>query len=223
MKLASILAFLILYNAHAFCADKPTLQALRASGAPKIDGNLNDACWQNIPFVPTTITYAPEYGKPPSEKSEIKVVYDNTAIYIGAYLYDDHPDQIKHQLSQRDDPGPLADNFIVGFDTYDDGINGYRFQVTAAGVQYDEKGSPQNQHDASWDAVWESAASINSDGWVCEIKIPYSAIRFPSSSPQDWGLQFGRNIIRLGELDLWSPVDPKVSGIINQWGEIIGA
>ncbi|HYV94844.1 MAG TPA: DUF5916 domain-containing protein [Chitinophagales bacterium] len=222
MKLASILSFLILFISDAFCTDKPTLQAIRAAGSPKIDGNLSDACWQNIPFVPTTITYAPEFGKPPSERSEIKVVYDNSAIYIGAYMYDDHPDQIKHQLSQRDDPGPLADNFIVGFDTYDDGINGYRFQVTAAGVQYDEKGSAQNQHDASWDAVWESAASIKSDGWVCEIKIPYSAIRFPSSSPQDWGLQFGRNITRLGELDLWSPVDPKVSGIINQWGKLLG-
>src|ERR1043165_6831893 len=118
MKLVSILFLSAFFVTQSWCADKPTLHAIRTTSSPKIDGNLNDDCWQNIPFVNTTITYAPEFGKPPSERSEIKVLYDNTAIYIGAYLYDDHPDQIKHQLCQRDDPGALADDFIVGLDTY---------------------------------------------------------------------------------------------------------
>ncbi|MEO5674405.1 MAG: DUF5916 domain-containing protein [Chitinophagales bacterium] len=222
MKSVCTLFFIIILIQECLCADKPSFQAIRATSPVKIDGRLDDACWQNIPSVSTTITNAPEFGKLPAEKTEIKVIYDNTAIYIGANMFDNHADQIKHQLSQRDDPGALADNFIAGFDTYDDGLNGYRFQVTAAGVQYDEKASPQNPHDASWDAVWESAISINDDGWVCEIKIPYSAIRFPSVSIQNWGMQFGRTIMRLGELDLWSPVDPKVSGIINQWGKLVG-
>ncbi len=222
MKLVSLLLFLLSFSVQSFSAEKPELQATRATSSPKIDGNLDDACWKNIPSVGTSVTFAPEFGKTPSERSEIKIAYDDAAIYIGAYLFDDHADKILHQLSQRDDAGALADNFIVGFDTYNDGINGYRFQVNAAGVQYDEKASAQNPHDASWDAVWESSASIKSDGWICEIKIPYSAIRFPSSPIQDWGLQFGRNIMRLGELDLWSPVDPKVAGIINQWGKLLG-
>ncbi len=224
MEMKRLLAYIIfLFISHqCFSGDKPVMQAVRAQSAPKIDGKLDDAAWRNIPSVNTTITLSPEFGKSPSERSEIKVIYDDAAIYVAANLLDNHHDLIKHQLSQRDDPGALADNFIVGFDTYNDGQNGYRFQVTAAGVQYDEKGSTQNQHDASWDAVWESAVSLNSDGWSCEIKIPYSALRFPSSPLQDWGLQFGRNIMRLGELDLWSPVDPKIAGIINQWGKLKG-
>ncbi len=203
-------------------ADKVSMDAIRSLTAPRIDGDLNDACWQNIPAASNFITLSPEYGKPESQKTEVRVTYDDQAIYIGAYMYDNQPSLIKRQLSQRDATDALADNFIVGFDTYDDGLNGYRFLVTAAGVQLDEKGSPSNAHDVSWDAVWQSAVDIKSDGWVCEMKIPYSAIRFPSKPLQDWGMQFGRNITREGELDLWSPVDPKVAGIINQWGKLKG-
>src|SRR5262249_10242717 len=107
-----------------------------------------------------------------------------------------------------------------GFDTYDDKLNGYRFIVTAAGVQIDQRITQISNNDRTWDAVWQSAVSIKNDGWVCEMKIPYSAVRFPSKSPQNWGMNFGRGIIRLGELDLWSPVDLKGGGIINQWGTL---
>ncbi|HUM46510.1 MAG TPA: DUF5916 domain-containing protein, partial [Chitinophagales bacterium] len=221
MKYSALLLWIVITAPFA-TAQKVSLPAIRAAAAPKIDGDLSDACWLNIPAATNFITFAPEYGKPESQRSEVKVTYDNQAIYIGAYLYDQEAGKIKHQLSQRDALDALADNFIVGFDTYDDGLNGYRFLVTASGVQLDEKASPSNPHDVSWDAVWQSVASIKADGWVCEIKIPYSAVRFPSKPLQDWGMQFGRNITRTGELDLWSPVDPKVAGIINQWGKLTG-
>ena len=203
-------------------AQKPTLTATRTSSPPKIDGILNDACWQNLPVATHFITFVPEFGKPESQPSEVKIVYDDNAIYVGAFLRDTIPSEIKHQLSQRDDGNALADNFVVCFDTYNDGLNGYRFMVTAAGVQFDEKASPSNNHDISWDAVWQSAAVINNEGWICEIKIPYSAIRFPSAPSQTWGMQFGRYVTKTAELDLWSPVDPKVAGIVNQWGKLTG-
>lgn len=222
MKCLPLLLGCIVLLCSFTMAQKPNMKASRVEQPPKIDGDLSDACWQNVPVAKDFISYAPEFGKPETQKSNVKVVYDNTAIYIGAYLYDTEPDKIKHQLSQRDASDAIADNFIVGFDTYNDGLNGYRFLVSAAGVQLDEKGSPSNPHDVSWDAVWQSEVSIKNDGWVCEIKIPYSAIRFPSKPQQDWGMQFGRNISRTGELDLWSPVDPKVAGIINQWGKLTG-
>lgn len=212
----------IVLMSHTVRAEKVSLPATRASSAPKIDGDLNDDCWKNLPVATNFITLSPDFGKAESQHTEVKVTYDDQAIYIGAYMFDKEPALIKRQLSQRDASDALADNFIVGFDTYNDGLNGYRFLVTAAGVQFDEKGSRSNEHDVSWDAVWQSAVSINKDGWACEIKIPYSAIRFPSKALQDWGMQFGRNITRLGELDLWSPVDPKVAGIITQWGKLTG-
>ncbi|MFI5134504.1 MAG: DUF5916 domain-containing protein, partial [Chitinophagales bacterium] len=210
------LSLLITFSAMA---QKPVLKATRVSTPPKIDGNFDDDAWKNSPSVDLTITYMPTFGNAPSEKSDIHVVYDDVAIYIGAYLHDSHPNQIAHELCERDGSA-ITDDFIVGFDTYDDHLNGYRFIVTAAGVQIDQRITQISNNDRTWDAVWQSAASIKSDGWVVEMKIPYSAIRFPSKSPQNWGMNFGRDIIRLGELDLWSPVDPKVTGIINQWGTL---
>jgi hypothetical protein len=217
----SLLTFLLLLAVFSSSAQKPVLKATRVTEPPKIDGTFDDEAWKVSPSVSMSITYSPDYGKTPTEKSEIHVVYDNTAIYIGAYLYDSEPSQIKSQLAERDGYA-LADNFAVGFDTYDDDLNGYRFIVSVAGVQIDQRITIQNNNDRTWDAVWQSATSLQADGWVAEIKIPYSAIRFPSKEIQNWGLQLTREIPRKGELDLWSPTDPKVAGIINQWGTLEG-
>ena len=113
------------------------------------------------------------------------------------------------------------DVFAVGLDTYDDDINGYRFEVSAANVQSEIRLS-QDNGDRNWDAVWDSKVSIVNDGWIVEIKIPFSAIRFPASANQQWGLQFARSIKRLNEFATWSPVNPKINGIVNQWGNVNG-
>ncbi len=200
---------------------RPSLQSTKITTPPKIDGKLDDAVWQNLPVASLNITWLPEYGKVPTRKTEVKVVYDNTAIYIGAMLYDSIPSSINTQLSERDGYSN-ADNFTVGLDTYDDDLNGYRFIVSAAGVQNDQRLSLNSNNDLSWDAVWESEVSVTEEGWICEIKIPYSAIRFPTTEVQNWGLQFNRSVNTTGEYILWSPVDPKIFGIINQWGSYLG-
>ncbi|HNW00334.1 MAG TPA: DUF5916 domain-containing protein [Chitinophagales bacterium] len=200
---------------------KPTLPATKITLAPKIDGKLDDAAWQNAPVATLDITFLPEFGKTPSQRTEVKVVYDNEAIYVAAMMYDPEPDKINRQLCERDGYSN-ADNFVVGFDTYNDDINGYRFTVTAAGVQKDQRFGLNSNGDMSWDAVWESDIYFTEDGWSCELKIPYSAVRFPSKPVQDWGLQFNRSMNATGELTLWSPVDPKIYGVINQWGTLTG-
>jgi len=201
--------------------EKPSLVSTKVAAPPKIDGKLDDAAWQNAPIASGFITFLPEFGKSPSRNTEVKVVYDNTAIYIGAMMYDPDPSNINTQLSERDG-GSNADNFLVGFDTYDDDLNGYRFTVSASGVQSDQRFGINSNGDMSWDAVWQSDVSITENGWIAEMKIPYSAIRFPSKPLQNWGLQFNRNINSTGELLIWSPVDPKIYGIINQWGSLTG-
>lgn len=200
---------------------RPSLASTKVTIAPKIDGKLDDAAWANAPIATLDITFLPEYGKTPSRRTEVKVVYDNEAIYVGAMMYDPEPDKVNRQLCERDGYSN-ADNFVVGFDTYNDDINGYRFTVTAAGVRKDQRISLNSNGDMSWDAVWQSDVHFNDEGWSCEIKIPYSAIRFPSKPLQDWGLQFNRSINSTGETILWSPVDPKIFGIINQWGALTG-
>ncbi len=200
---------------------RPSMQSTKITDPPKIDGLLNDIAWQNAPIATLNITWLPEYGKIPTHRTEVKVVYDNNAIYIAAMCFDSVRANINTQLSERDGQSN-ADNFTVAFDTYDDDLNGYRFTVTAAGVQKDQRISLNSNNDLSWDAVWESEVSINEQGWICEIKIPYSALRFPTNPIQNWGLQFNRTVNKTGEYILWSPVDPKIFGVINQWGSYIG-
>ncbi len=193
--------------------------AVRTELPPKLDGELNDACWQNAPVMSDFITNSPVFGKPACEKAEVRIVYTNEAIYIGAYLYQDGA-KVRTDLSKRD-AGSTADQFHVGLDTYLDRQNAFRFEISAGGVQRDLKMSPNNV-DVSWDAVWDARVKVHADGWVVEMEIPFSAIRFPKKSEQLWGLQFARQIQYANEFSSWSPVDPNGGGAMPQWGNLHG-
>lgn len=196
-----------------------SLEAFKTDFTPRIDGSLDDECWKRASVVSGFIVSQPEYGKPASQQSEVKVLYDDNAIYIGAHLFDTEPSKIQKQISNRDDANANADLFVTGLDTYDDNLNGYRFGVTAAGVQIDSRISGTTVDD-SWDAVWFSKVTVVNDGWVVELKIPFSAIRFAKKDDQQWGLQFSRLVRRTNEVSAWSPSNPQVNGYVNQWGEL---
>ena len=140
-------------------------------------------------------------AQPASQKTEVKIVYDNSAIYIGAYLYDD-PSLIRKQITARDEEQQKdLDYFSVFFDTYNDHQNGFQFLVTSSNVQTDARLTPNLRHqtageygDKTWDAVWDSKVSINEDGWIVEMKIPYISLRFAKKDIQDWGMQFLRSV-----------------------------
>lgn len=194
--------------------------ATRTENAPRIDGKINDICWKNAKVNTDFITVQPAFGKPSAFRTETRVVFDNTAIYVAAYLFDNEPNKIYTDITERDNLG-RADRFELGLDTYNDDLNGYKLIVSAANVQFDGR-HLSGDFDTSWDGVWQSEVSINSDGWCVEIKIPFSMIRFPKKEIQDWGIQFVRMVSRTGELSTWSPVNPKVDGIVNQWGNLKG-
>jgi hypothetical protein len=193
------------------------LNAVKTNQPVKIDGKLDDAPWKTASIATDFNKNFPDFGAPASLKSEVRICYDNTAIYVGAYLYGEKK-TIRRQLTQRDQlERQDVDVFTVGLDTYHDRQNGFLFQVSAAGVQGDARQS-QTGFDRTWDAVWESSTSINADGWVVEIKIPFSAIRFAKKSLQDWGLQFTRFSRTNNEEASWCAQDPNMDGSINQWG-----
>ena len=201
-----------------------TLPAVKITQPIIIDGDLSDEAWKNIPATGDFITYSPHFGDLSSHKTTVKIAYDNDAVYVGAYMYD-NPENIRRQLTARDVTDRQdVDLFIVGFDTYLDRQNAFLFKVTAAGVQADAKGSQNGSpvYDVSWDAVWESKVSIKKDGWVAEIKIPFSAIRISKNQVQDWGLNFARFVRKDNENSIWSPEDPNINGDINQWGTWTG-
>jgi len=200
--------------------DKKKAQAARAVSEIEIDAVLDEESWKNAPVSTGFTTLQPNPGLPASQRTEVRILYDNTGLYIAAYLYDENPDGIQMELSERDDLGN-TDWFGIYIDAYRGGINGVSFILTPAGVQRDSKYSAFGQ-DRNWDAVWESAARITNRGWIAEIRIPYAAIRFPRAEEQVWGINFGRSIQRENQRSYWNAIDPQIDGFLNQAGYLRG-
>ena len=226
------LIFLHLVLLCACCSSVPaqvkSLQALKITQAPRIDGSLDDAIWKDAPVLTGFVQNFPTYGLPVSQKTEVRILYDNSAIYVAAYLYDD-PSLIRKQITARDgEQQSDVDYFSVFFDTYEDHQNGFQFLVTTANVQTDARLGPNlggdfnSFGDKTWDAVWESQVKMQPDGWSVEMRIPYISLRFSKKDLQNWGLQCLRYIRRVNENSYWSPVDPKINGFVNQFGQLQG-
>ncbi len=211
------LLFLILIVFHKFsiCQVKNYVP-VKISGTVKIDGRAQEGLWSSVPSITDFIISSPDFGKLPSKRTEVKIVYNNEAVFVLAVMFENSKN-IRRQLTQRDGSERQdCDIFTVGLDPYLDKQNGFIFQVTAAGVQGDARQSTANGTDRSWDAVWESAVNIEADKWIVEMKIPFSAIRFAKKDIQNWGLQLSRFIRSNNENDTWSPQDPNKDGTINQ-------
>jgi len=198
------------------------LQAVRTAESPKIDGLLDDHCWVNVPVATDFFEIRPVPGRKEANdrRTQMKVLYDDAAIYVYARMYD-HPDSISHELVSRDNIGN-ADFISIVFDPFYDKMNGNGFFVTAAGVQFDAKYSQIGDEDPNWNSVWESAVKIDAQGWTCEMKIPYSALRFSAKEIQNWGLNFSRRIQRSNTQTFWNFVNPGVNGFMNQEGLWMG-
>lgn len=188
--------------------------------APTIDGLEDGELWEKAETVSDFIQSTPVPEVSGTQKTEVKLLYDNEAVYILARMYERNADSIYNFLTERDWFGN-ADFFIVVFNTYRDGINGEGFAVTPAGVQIDIKYSADGESN-DWDAVWESATSIDENGWTAELKIPYAALRFPEAEEQLWGINFGREIRRNRERDWWNFLNPRIDGFLTQTGELEG-
>lgn len=204
------------------------LAAVKITNPPKIDGSLDDGIWASAPVAGDFIQNFPKAGEPATVRSEIKILYDNSSIYIGAMLYDD-PALIRKQLTARDgEQRTDVDYFSVFFDTYNDNQNGFQFLVTSANVQTDARlsanftGDFGDYGDKTWDAVWESKTMMLDNGWSVEMRIPYFSLRFSKKELQDWGMQFMRFTRRNNENSFWNFVDPNVNGFVNQFGDFTG-
>jgi hypothetical protein len=191
--------------------------AVRVHTAPKIDGNLDDEAWQGVPVSTSFTQTEPDYKKASSQRTEVKIVYDDEAIYIGAYMYDSRPDSILHELGNRDDGDLNSDYFVAGFDTYNKRIDAYYFGVSASGIQVDMR-----LQDPTFDAVWLSQVKLTDKGWCAEFRIPYSAIRFPKAEQAEWKVEFHRYIRRRRELSRWPFVPPDDPKFLKYYAQVKG-
>jgi hypothetical protein len=201
--------------------DKKTMHAVRAEGDIRIDGKLEERDWQMAMPATDFTQFQFKWDVPSAFQTEVRVMYDNDALYVGAILHDHAPDSIRTQLTQRDDLGAV-DFFGFAIDTYKDGINGFEFIVSASGVQLEAKVIEGGYEDVNWDAVWQSATFISDLGWVAEIKIPFSAIRFPNQEVQEWGIQFFREVNRNRDKSSWNRINPEIQGFIPHSGILKG-
>lgn len=208
--------------------DSKAQDSLRIIGATritekiKIDGKLDDLVWlESAPYEGNFYQLSPDNGAESTYSSKVYVAYDNKAIYVGALLYDPDPQSIPQELGERDDSDLNVDAFAFIIDPLNKGQNGFFYLVTAAGVQADAIITSRGEDD-DWNAVWHSNVSINDEGWVVEMEIPYSAIRFPNVAEPVWGVNFYRSSKRLNEDATWNFIDQEEQGLLNQSGELHG-
>lgn len=179
-------------------SSRPVLRALRVATAPVIDGRLSDEAWADAPAADHFRQRDPNEGQPATERTEVRALYDDDALYVGARLYDSDPSGVGVRLSSRD-AFPDADYITIYLDARHDHLTGAQFTVTTAGVQGDSVISNDTFTDDSWDAVWTSAVSHDAQGWSAELRIPFSQLRFTAADQQTWGINISRFIRRKNE------------------------
>ncbi|HKN58996.1 MAG TPA: DUF5916 domain-containing protein, partial [Gemmatimonadaceae bacterium] len=198
-----------------------TVTAVRTSTPPVIDGRLNEETWSQATPASDFTQHDPNDGQPATERTEVRVLYDDDAVYVGVRMFDSDAAHISRRLTNRDD-SPDADSVAILFDPRHDHLTGAEFIVSAAGVQRDSIISNDTREDSSWDAVWGSAVSIDDQGWTAEFRIPLSQLRFTAADHQTWGFNVSRFIRRKNETDWLENVPKKDSGLAARMAHLVG-
>ena len=180
------------------------MTAVRVENPPKLDGVLTDEVWkQALPLTHFT-QREPAEGKSATERTEVRIVYNDKSLYIGVWCFDSEPEKIIANELRRDFDYGVDDNFEIIFDTYRDMRNGFLFITNPNGARFDALSTDEGKSvNANWNGVWDVRTSMNGEGWFAEIEIPHSTLRFPDDSVQVWGVNCERNIRRKREQVLW--------------------
>ena len=235
--LASTLVCLVLaapaFGQHHDAAERPAINAVRVSQPPILDGMLDEEAWALAPPVDRFLQQEPREGEPATERTEVRIIYNEKYIYIGIHAYDSAPDGIVATEMRRDSDRLLEEDHVqVILDTFNDQRNGYMFVTTPLGARLDQQVSDNGEGggrgsnsaiNRNWDGVWESIARVTGDGWTAEMAIPNSTLRFTPGADQVWGVNFMRNIRRKNEQVYWSPVGKAYSlARVSEAGQLTG-
>jgi hypothetical protein len=199
-----------------------TVSAIRVTAPPSIDGRLTDDVWSMAQPADSFTQEDPSEGEPSSERTELRVVYDDEALYVGARMFDAQPAGISQRLSSRDNRDADADLIEVYLDPMHDHLTGATFRISAAGVQRDAIVFNDTWNDDTWDGVWQSAVSVDAEGWSAELRIPLSQLRFPSGERQMWGINAMRFIRRKNERAWLELVRKNENGLASRMAHLTG-
>ncbi|QSQ22839.1 carbohydrate binding family 9 domain-containing protein [Pyxidicoccus parkwayensis] len=221
-----ILCMLLLGAAPAHAqvpGPRRSVTAVRVEQPPVLDGVLDDAAWGQATFTTDFLQKEPDQGLPATLRTEVAFVYDGDALYVGARMFSDSPADIETVMTRRDESG-VAERLILSFDTWNDRRTAYSFAVTAAGQRVDwfHPVDSEYERDFSFNPVWEARTRLTGEGWVAELRIPFSQLRFNDGDEQVWGLNLNRYIPRRNEDDFWVVVPRHVTGWSSWFGELTG-
>ncbi|MEW6322818.1 MAG: DUF5916 domain-containing protein [Acidobacteriota bacterium] len=183
------------------------LPAVKASTPIELDGRLEEGAWRDAPVAKNFIQNDPREGEPATFDTEVRMVYDAQALYIGVFARDDNPSAIIVNELRKDFNTGNGDTFSVVLDTFKDERNGYQFTVNPRGAKWDAQMSNEGrENNSNWDGVWDVQTRIVEDGWYAEIRIPFRTLKFKAEDVQTWGVNFQRRLRRLNENSYWSPI-----------------
>jgi hypothetical protein len=183
------------------------LKAAQAQGPITLDGRLDEASWGGAPLATNFIQNDPREGEPATHDTEVRLLYDDRAIYIGVFARDPEPHKIIVNELRKDFNTGSADGFQVVIDTFRDERNGYQFAINPAGAKWDSQMSNEGRdQNANWDGIWDVGTRIGEDGWYAEIEIPFKTLKFGPEELQTWGINFQRRLRRYNENSYWSPL-----------------
>jgi len=194
-----------------------------ANGSIRLDGQLDEAAWSLATPVADFVQKEPVESAPPTEATEVRFVYDDGAMYIGARMYSSRPEAIQAPMSRRDTVRE-AEHLLVSLDTYFDHRTAYTFGVTASGVRLDQYHASDNEQnpDLTFDPVWQAKTRMDDQGWTAEFWLPFSQLRFNDASELIWGVNLHRWTPTLNEDDYWVAIPRTDRGWSSRFGELRG-
>lgn len=190
-----------------------SLLATRASGFVVLDGVLDEPAWADAPVANGFVQNEPSEGQPASFDTEVRVLYDDRAVYFGVFAHDDEPGSLVISDLRKDFNTAAGDAVLIVIDTFRDRRNGFEFATNPAGAKWDAQMSNEGREsNANWDGIWDVRTRVVEDGWYAEIRIPLLTLRFARGDPQAWGLNFQRRLRRRNEESYWAPL-PRIYDI----------
>ena len=214
----TVLSLTVALAVHA--APSKGLQAVRSKEAVSIDGRLDELVWKSAPAASSFTQDAPAFGSPSGAATDVRVLYDGQSLYIGARMNRAASAAVTALVHRRDQDS-FSDWFSVAVDSMHDRRTALTFSVNAAGVQRDVLMHSDTSSDDSWDAVWQSAVSVDDAGWSAELKIPLSVFRM-SGGVQTWGINFTRRDQTPYELSRWHVVARGESAFVSRFPDLTG-
>ena len=183
------------------------LPATRVDAPVTLDGRLDEVSWAAAPIAKGFVQNDPQEGAPATFDTEVRLLYDDHALYIGVFAKDDQPGEIIVNELRKDFNTGNADGFSVVIDSFHDERNGYQFAINPGGAKWDAQMSNEGRDsNANWDGIWDVATRIGETGWYAEIEIPFKTLKFSPDALQTWGINFQRRLRRKNENSYWSPI-----------------